>query len=207
MVFGKNIDWAKKIKLNLFSFRTIYNSRVETVASVDELPPNCRPPSPSKQSNPPIKLVDIYSRNERNYIKKSTSGPRSADLSIASRFFAQTLKQYNRPKDIAEDVPYRSPRLIVTSNENVMALFKPREPEMESITRVPSALKTLPKRLKERRCSGDGTCYCDVLGPVSCKHCIEKGNRKIAGEMHGNCFFFLFTSLVSDYTTHVCTNH
>ena len=183
--------------LIFFYFRTIYNSKYETIASIEELPPKSRPPSPSKQSNAPVRIEDVESKFEKQYVKKSTSGPKSAENSVASRFFAQTIKSYNRPKDMGNDMPYRSPRLVVKTNENLVALFKPREPQVESVTRVPSAVKTLPRKLRNKKClrreNGKfSDCYCDVLGPSTCKVCIEKGNRKIAGEMHGRIDYFLF---------------
>ena len=173
--------------------RTIYNSKKETIADFDDLPPKSRPPSPSKQHNALVQPEDLQSKSEKHYVKKSTSGPKSAENSIASRYFAQTIKSYNRPKDMDNVVPYRSPRLILTTNENILALFKSREPHMESVTRVPSAVKSLPRKLRNTGCSRRDNgkfsdCYCDILEPSTCNVCIEKGNRKIASEMHGKSF-------------------
>ncbi len=157
----------------------------------DMLPPKSRPPSPERDLN----LQDHFEyRRERTYIHQSRSGAKSADQSDSQRFWSQTIKQYNRPIDSLEDIPYRSPRIYPREDDEMVknaAFMKPKEPEVESITKVPSSLKSLPRKLKEVECKSRGTFshqFCDVLGPAACNVCIEFANRKIAGEVQKAAF-------------------
>ena len=171
--------------------RTIYNLPEAVVCDGEHLPPKSRPPSPPDEM-PAADDVDV--RVERTYIYRTRIGTRSADNYDTKNFWAQTIKQYNRPLDGKDDIPYRSPRVypqIEAASGNGTVFMQPKEPQVESITKVPSSLKSLPRKLKMHKCKSRGTYsheFCDVLGPSACRVCIEIANRKIAGEVQRAAF-------------------
>lgn len=96
-------------------------------------------------------------------------------------------------------MPYRSPRAFPTkADEQRQAIMEANPkmqqlgPPMDSITKIPTRLKSLPRLMRE-----SSKHYCDVLGPASCSVCIEAANRRIAGEVQRESFPQLDSSVIA----------
>ena len=179
--------YVKCVKFRMFSFRTFYAMRKETVAEEGELPIE---PSTSREQAEGHLFggVDYFHMKEKSYIRKTTERLKYplSDRTDKKRFSKHIIQEYKKPLKEVKPPGYGTPRRVSlvqrynTITDIVNSLIKPN-----------NGFNVMPKRQKAEKCDRENemACqFCDVLGPVSCSMCIEATNRRIAHEVEEAAF-------------------
>ena len=115
------------------------------------------------------------------------------------RFTLQIMQRYNKAHPNEKKSSYGAP----AGNYSMAAEKSTLTQLVDTVVRPPSAVQILHNRPRFTHCQSKQSSknFCNVLGPVSCKCCIEETNRRVAREVEyaafPPCFDCSATSLVA----------
>lgn len=177
----------------------IYNSNENLFKEPEELLPQSRPTTPDQE----VPRPNVELKVEKNYILDTKGRARSPINMTAKRLMKQTMKEFNKPIE-PPDTPYCSPKHQMSIDFEV-----PPKINYDVVTNFPMGVARWARRHDGTICSHNAqnslSQYCDVLGPYSCKKCIEITNRRIIAEIQKETFPELEFSITNIVAPRLCT--